>query len=405
MNFFSTILSTIKYRFTAISSALSRWTNKTFIQNTVSSRFQTWFTSLFQFKPRHKKDYYGFFGLLISKRLAHLIVICVGLLCLGYLWVARPFEGLKSSSSTEDYKVYWYNSIPLRFQNGKVGIKHKDGYVAYIGDVKGGYAEGEGELYNEDGGLVYVGDFSESMYNGTGKTYYASGQVEYEGDFVDNLYQGTGKYYRSSGALYYSGDFDEDYFHGTGELYDKTGTQVFTGTFKRGELDYTQFLGLTASEISNLYIGRQILYTNGEENIVALEDLSALYVSENAQTSIDDNQKAASVYVLRSVFVDGDSRLTTIDELRRAFGEPSYEGNSYLTFYDAAAISWALDDNREIDIDPALVYTQEYDELVSVESYDTDALLYMYVFEIDGLSYTFISEGRTGDFFMYVISA
>lgn len=399
---FNTIISTIKNRFAAITSAISTWTNRGFIKTQIIDRFRRWLTRIFNVKPRHKKDYCGIFGLLVSKRLVHTVVIVIGLVCLAYLWTVKPFK--TESSDAEQIKVYNYNSIPLRFANKKVSIKAKKGYIAYTGQVKGGHAEGSGELYNEDGGLVYVGEFSDSMYNGTGTSYYPSGQVCYEGTFVDNLYDGTGVLYRDSGAMHYSGEFDDGYMDGQGELYNTKGTLVFTGLFSRDEIEYTQFLNKSSAEINEMYTGTQTLYSDGDENIIALDDIDALYVAEGADTSIDDENTSTSVYVMNSVFVQGDTRIETIEDLKKALGEPEYEGNSYINFYDAVAIQWGIDSGDEINIDPVLEYTQEYDEYIDVTSYDSDALLYMYVFEVDDLSYTFISEGANDSFFMYIIA-
>lgn len=400
-SFFSMIVAAIKNRFAAITSKVRYWTNKSFIKVHIINRFRQWLVGLFNVKPRNKKDYYGFFGLLVSKRLVHLIVICIGLICLGYLWVTKP---LKTASQDGEIKVYAYNSFPLKFVNSKVSITAKKGYIAYTGQVKGGHAEGEGELYNEAGGLVYAGEFSKNKYNGTGTCYYPSGQVQYEGEFKDNLYQGTGTLYRNTGSLYYSGQFAQGYMDGTGELYDETGTKVFTGQFRHDELQYVQLLGKTTQEINDMYTGSQKLFSDGEQNEIALADISALYVAQGSEGSIDGENTSSVVYVMRDCFVYGENQLSTVNELRETLGEPLYEGNSYITYYDAVAIQWGQTDGSEIDIDAGLEYTEEYDEYTSVTGYNKEALLYMYVYEIDDLNYTFISEGRNGSFFMYAIS-
>lgn len=402
-SFINMIISAIKYRFAAITALLSTWTNKSFLKAGLLARFRQWLTSLFNIRPRDKKDYYGVFGYLVSKRLVHLVVVCIGIVCLVYLWLTKPFQTAASTSGTEKIHVYKYNSLPLKFISNKVSIKAKDGYIAYTGDVKGGYAEGTGELYDKDGDLVYVGDFSKNKYNGSGKTYYKSGQIEYDGEFKDNLFSGSGSLYRESGTLNYKGAFSGGYFEGDGELYNAAGTQIFTGTFHRGELDYVQLLNKTAGDITEIYTGTQKIYSYDDENLIALDEISALYYTKNSATSIENATKSAAIYVMDDVFVDGDKRISSIDELTEAMGEPKYEGNSYLTFYDATAIQWGLDNGMEIDIDPGLEYTEEYDEYTSVTDYDGDAMLYMYVYELDDISYTFVSEGRSGDFFMYII--
>lgn len=398
---FNMIVSAIKNRFVAITSKVRYWTNASFIKVHIINRFRQWLSGLFNVKPRNKKDYYAFFGLLVSKRLVHLVVICIGLICLGYLWVTKPF---KTAAQDEKIKVYAYNSLPLKFINDKVSITAKKGYIAYTGQVKGGHAEGEGELYNEAGGLVYTGEFSKNEYNGTGTSYYSSGQIQYEGEFKNNLYQGSGNLYRSSGTLYYAGQFAEGYMDGTGELYDKTGTKVFTGQFRRGELEYIQLLDKTTQEINAMYTGSQKLYAEEEQSMVALENISALYTVQGADSSIEEENTSSAVYVMRDRFVYGEKQLSTVNELQEALGEPLYEGNSYVTYYDAVAIQWGQANGNDIDIDAELEYIEEYDEYTSVTGYNKEALLYMYVYEIDDLNYTFVSEGRNGGFFMYIIS-
>ena len=75
-----------------------------------------------------------------------------------------------------------------------------------------------------------------------------------------------------------------------------------------------------------------------------------------------------------------------------------------MNFYDAVAIQWCQDNGRDIALEPNLEYTEEYDEYVQVDSFDGEALIYMYVYEINDLSYTFIAVGHEDKFFMYTIS-
>ena len=399
--FFNMIVNTIKYRFAAISARLRYWTNANYIKTRVINRFQQWLAGLFNVKPRNKKDYYTFLGIMVSRRLAHVVILCVGLICLGYLWLVKPFQSLGSDGTIKTYK---YNSWPLKFMDADVNITAKRGYIAYTGHVKGGYAQGQGELFDPDGGLVYSGEFSKNMYNGTGKQYYPNGQLHYEGSFVDNLYQGKGKLYRPGGALYYSGEFKENYQDGQGELYNIAEQKVFGGVFKRGELIYTQLLGKTVEEINAAYTGSKKLYEYSDESMIAMNEISALYIPASTENSLDTTAKAQTLYVIRDVFVSGDKRIETVSQLKEHLGEPQFEGNSYMNFYDAAAIQWCQDNGKDIALEPNLEYTEEYDEYVQVDGFDGEALIYMYVYEINDLSYTFIAVGHEDKFFMYTIS-
>lgn len=400
---FSALINTIRIRFASITARIRYWTNGNLIKTRLLTRLQMWLMGLFNVKPRHKEDYYTVFGIMISKRLVHIIVICIGLVSLVYLWAVKPFRKADAAGST--IKTYAYNSVPLRFVNADVNITAKKGYIAYTGHVKGGYAQGNGILYNSDGTMVYNGQFSKNMYNGSGKQYYYSGSICYDGEFKDNLYQGTGNLYRENGSLKYSGQFDEGYMDGTGELYNSVGDKIYSGQFKRNELVYTQLLNKTSSQIGDMYTGSRKLYEYDGEYIISLDDISALYVSESSNTSIvDDNVSSNMVYVVSDTYVLGDTRINSISELKERLGEPQYEGNSYITFYDAAAIKWAADNEIDIPIDTKIEYTDEYDEYTSVTSYDTSAAVYIYVYEMDGINYTFVSVGHRDNFFMYIIS-
>lgn len=403
---FNALINTIRTRFASFAAKIRYWTNTNFLRNRLLTRLQSWLIGLFSIKPRHKKDYYTIFGLMVSRRLVHVIAICLGLLSMFYLWTVQPFKRASQGESGK-LKTYAYNSVPLRFVNADVNITAKKGYVAYTGHVKKGYAQGNGNLYNSEGNLVYTGQFEKSMYNGTGKQYYYSGSIQYEGQFKDNLYQGDGSLYRENGVLKYSGEFDSGYMDGIGELYNSVGDKIFTGRFKRDQLVYTQLLNKTSEQISQMYTGKRSLYGYDplNEYIVSLDDISALYVAEGSDSSLlDDEQTSNMVYVMSDVYVIGDKQISSISEIRECLGEPQYEGNSYINFYDAAAIKWGLDNGINIPLDTGIEYSDDYDEYTSVTAYDTTAAIYMYVYEIEGLNYTFISVGHRDNFFMYVIS-
>lgn len=399
---FQIILNTIKYRFVAITTKLRYWTNPTYIKTRFFNRFRQWLVGLFNVKPKHKKDYYSFLGLMVSRRLVHLVILCVGLVCLGYLWAVNSFQPFVSDGSIKTYK---YNSWRLKFVDADVNITAKRGYVAYTGHVKKGYTEGQGELFNAEGQLVYRGDFSKNMYNGVGTRYYPNGLLCYEGDFVDNLYQGNGKLYRQGGSLYYSGEFKENYQDGLGELYNNTEKKIFAGTFQRGEMVYTQLLGKTMEELRSIYTGSEKLYAYEDESIMALDEISVLYVPSSTENSLDVTSKSESLYVIRDVFVLGDDRIETVSQLKEKLGEPEYEGNSYINYYDAVAIDFAQKKGEDINLEPELECIEEYDEFTQVNSFDGGEIFYIYVYEINDLNYTFMAVGHADQFFMYTISS
>ena len=132
-------------------------------------------------------------------------------------------------SESATIPVFRYNSIPLKFQSGKVEILAADGHTAYIGEVSKGAASGQGDLYRADGSLLYSGAFSDSRYNGDGKLYYPNGVLQYEGAFVDNLFEGQGTQYRQSGVMEYAGQFLKGQWSGAGVLYNSGGNSYRVG--------------------------------------------------------------------------------------------------------------------------------------------------------------------------------
>lgn len=399
-NLLSVLLSTLKSRVTPLWTKLKYWTSWNFIQAKLLTKLRNALGSVFQVKPRDKNDYYPLFGYLISKRLARAIVIVVGILCLCYFAWVNPIinitEGMESGE-----KVYSYNSLPLRFAEGNVKIKAKAGYVAYEGNVEKGYVTGYGQLYDEDGGLIYKGNFDQNKYNGQGTLYYPIGQIQYEGTFENNIFEGEGTLYRENGTKQYAGQFAGGVFEGEGTLYDTSNAEIFKGNFHNGELTYSQLLGKSVSQIAELYTGSRLFYQDDTDWVVIMEDIDAFYVAATDNNSLKDDMKTSSIYVGKDEFVYGDYRITTIDELRAVLGAPIFEGNSYVTFPEAVGINWLQKKGREIPLEITIEAQQPFDEVWMVESYPVDALVYLYVFQADDLTYTFIANDRDSGFFMY----
>ena len=95
---------------------------------------------------------------------------------------------------------------------------------------------------------------------------------------------------------------------------------------------YTQFLGKSAAEIAEFYTGKRQLYQYDTDWAVILEDVDAFYVQSSENNSLDDAAKTTKVYVGKDEFVYGESRMSTIAELKEKLGTPVFEGNSYVTF-------------------------------------------------------------------------
>lgn len=401
-NLLSVLLSTLKARITPIWTKIRYWTNWNFIKTKILSRIRRALTNLFQVKPRDKNDYYPLFRYLVSKRLARAVVVVIGILCLCYFLWANPIVNMAEGMNKGE-KIYSYNSLFLKFADGPVKIKAKKGYVAYDGDVEKGYVTGQGRLFDENGGLVYDGNFEKNKYSGKGTLYYPTGQVKYEGEFQKNDFSGAGILYKENGTKKYEGNFANGVYEGQGTLYNTAETAVFSGNFQNGHLVYTQLLGKTPTEIAELYTGRSLLYQSDKETAVVMKDIDAFYVSPTESTSIETETKVSSVYVEQNKFFFGNKKITTIEDVRKVLGEPVFEGNSYVTFAESAGIRMLQEAGEEIPIEVDMEVQQEFDEVWTVDSYNGNAVDYLYVFEDKDLTYTFFTTERNGRFFMYQI--
>lgn len=395
------LINTVKTKIISLWTKLRYWFNVSFWQSAFMSKVRALLNKLFDVKPRHKNDYFATRNWLISRRLAFAIVLSVGILSLYLIVVViNPAGYLKDRDSVRTYR---YTSIPLRFVEGNVKIKARSGYIAYSGNVSKGYATGYGELYDKDGDLVYSGDFDKNKYNGVGTLFYTNGQTEYKGDFVDNLYEGKGVQYRTNGSKLYEGDFVAGMKEGNGQLYDGGSNQVFNGMFHCDSIVYDQFLGKKTEELGDMYTGKGIIYTYDTEAIVMMSDIDAIYVVNQNEASIEEEAVIDQIYVMTDEFKIGQNTLRTIESVTKELGEPSFEGNSYVTFPEAVAINY-LNKNEEgpaIRVD--LQSTSVYDELKTVDSYLTTAELYLYVYQTDNVTYSFFCDKKNGEFFMYSI--
>ncbi len=129
-NLFRVLLTSIKAKVTPLVTKVKMWTSWNFIRTNIIAKIRDFFTSLLDVRPRHKKDYYSVFGWLVSRRLAMAVVVAAGVLSLYYL-----FSTCKTltHAGEEGIKTYDYDSIMLRFAEGKVRIRGKSGYLAYEG--------------------------------------------------------------------------------------------------------------------------------------------------------------------------------------------------------------------------------------------------------------------------------
>jgi len=399
----NTFLSSIKYQFSRFLTKFRTITSKTYLKNQLWGKIKLFFTRLFDVKPKNKDDYYGIFRWLVSKRLAYLLVIVIGILSVSFLYKNRTnFLQVEEDA----VKSYSYSSVLLRFAKGNVRIKGRGGYLAYEGYVEKGRVTGQGKLYNHDEQLLYEGEFSYNEFNGRGKLYYPNGNLQYDGSFTDNNFEGDGTEYRENGSLWYRGEFKSGLKDGTGTLYDASGSQIYIGAFQADNILYSSFIGRTTEEIASVYSGKRMLYEGEDSFDVYLEDIGAIYEGVSNEDALDDAIKVKSIYVLDNTFKTGKGELSTKNDLRSYFGEPLYAGDSIITQAESIAITELRKTSGDYYFDsPELVTETVYDDDLQINSYNSDMIVYIESYMYGGLEYTFVSKGMSEEKFgFYFIS-
>ena len=426
MQFWRALLSVVNTKLNRFLTGMRRFTSLQYVMGLVIQKFRDLVSGLLDVRPKHNKDYCTFGRWMISRRLVQAVVILGGMAACVYLFWLSP---VSVKSDGVQIRTYRYSSLPLRFLEGKVRIRAKKGFIAYEGGVSQGYVSGAGTLYGEDGQMIYEGEFEKNRYQGTGILYFDSGRVKYSGGFADNRFEGEGVQYRENGEKVYEGGFSKDLFEGSGILYRESGTKlyeggfsggmkegtgvfynasgnpVFTGQFHLDDIVYAQLLGRNAETVQELYSGEQIVYRNGQknENAVYFRDIDVLVYAGDNGTSLSDSLRYDMVCVAKDVFGYGGKMLQTIEELTEAVGEPIYEGNSYLTFPEAVLIDILQKRGKAAALRTGIDMTPVFDEVNTVDAYAADAVVCLHAYRIGERTYTFVSENRTGTFFMYEI--
>ncbi len=400
-NLFQVMINAIKARFTRIVTKIRMFTQKDYLKTRVIERIRQFFQRLFSVKPKDKDDYYGVFGWLISKKLAFAIVIIVGVLSLIYTYYTYP--SLFPGKNTDYIKTYPYNSIMLKFAKGDVRITGKSKYLAYDGSVSKGKCNGFGTLYNPAGNVVYQGNFENSMYEEQGNFYYPDGTMHYMGGFHENLFSGDGVLYRENGSLEYEGAFLLGMKEGEGTLYDTGHNKIFNGKFTQDEVKYSSLLGMNIQELAGAYTGNVVLYDSGLERVRSMQDIDALTSESNDSNSVEENYIVNSVYVLHNYFRIGGTDLTSITEITKEMGTPTYEGTSRATLPEVLAINEKNNNEETFGGTVNINLRQIYTEYIEVDDYDTDYEVYLVSYAKDGLVYNFVTEQGRDDFAFYYI--
>lgn len=400
--FFRMLLTSIKTKFVSIWTAIYRWTSKQYVISKILTAVRNFFSKTLSVKPRHGKDYYGFLSWLVSKRLVYAILLVLGVLSLFYLLVINPV--FATDEEEDGIPVYSYDSLPLRFLEEKVKIKAESGYIAYIGDVKSGACEGEGSLYTSKNELLYTGSFSNSKYNGAGKLFYTSGQLRYNGTFRDNIFEGEGILYRANGSTEYAGGFLQGLKEGSGVLYDSSNNKIYEGAFSRDNLIYSDFLGKSTKDVSECYTGKSVIYRGTGDFLTYMQDIDAVYSGRIGQDNLDESISVESVYVLKDFINIGTEKTRSVSDLKEAFGEPYYEGNTLVSLPEAVSIDVLCDMGSDTFERIEITSSNLFDDVIDVSGYDKSASAYIYTFRYEGLMYTFFCNEKDGNFAMYQIT-
>lgn len=395
------LLASIKAKITPLVTKFRQITSENFIRTRVIAKIREFFVLLFDVRPKNKKDYYEVFGWLISKKLAYAIVVVIGVLSMIYLVSIRSMY--LPQKQTDGIKTYDYDDVMLRFAKGKVRIRGKSGYLAYEGDVEKGSVTGSGNLYGVDGTLLYQGEFAQNEYEGSGTQYYPDGTMHYKGAFSGNLYEGTGKLYRENGTLSYDGEFARGMKEGIGKLYAAGDKPVYEGSFSKDQLVYSALLGKSTAEVAQAYTGSRVIYRNDSDFTVLMPDIQALYIGVTDEANLEEQVMVDSIYVLKDSILIGDQECTTIKDLKAAFGEIVYEGNSIVTLPEAVAINYLNTKKQTMNGSVELETTDEYTDVITVNRIQDDYPVYLYSFRKDGLLYTFVCKDKNDTFSFYSI--
>lgn len=399
MKLVSLLADSIRSKLAPVENRMKKLTDTEQMEQNLSLKIRDKMLKSLGIRPRNPKDYYPLGWWMVSKRLAAVLIAAAGVLSLIYISTMMPENMLES----RQYRTYKYNAVPLKFYKGTVKILGKSGYTAYIGEVKGGAAQGEGTLYQPNGDTVYEGAFSENMFHGKGKLFYSGGALKYEGAFKRNQYSGEGRLYRKSGILEYAGAFLEGMRQGEGELYNEAGQKIYAGAFQYGGIPYESFTGKTTAEVSEMYFGKKIIYSFENMICTFMDEIGAMYVGSREEGSLKEEWQVSGIYILNSVFRYRSQEFKTRQELEEILGAPVYEGNTAVTWTDAAALHSILEIDKSFGQPPVMETEAEFEDVVNIEAFDSSYEVYITAYVSEGYRYLFFSPEKSDEFSFYLI--
>lgn len=397
----SILLQTIKSKTTGLVTKFKLYTNWNFIKNKIVVKIREFFANLLGVKPRNRDDYFTIGRWMISKRLTYALVIIIGVIS---VWYVSTETSLFKRYGEDGVRTYKYSSFRLRTAKGHVKIKAKSGYLAYDGNVAGGYATGTGTLYNKEGNIVYFGNFDKNMYEGNGTQNYDDGNTKYYGTFHENLYEGDGILYREDGTKIYSGGFSKGMRYGDGILYDTGENEIYSGTFANDEIVFSEFLGKRVTEVNEKYKGHRDLYTTNTESVAFMDSIGALYHASRDEEALEEDEVVDSVYVLTDHFMNAGKSLNTITDLTEAFGNPIYEGNSNVILPEVIAINLVNREKKALNGNVTIDLNYTFSDVAEVNSFDREYVVYITSFRRGDIIYSFVSGADDNMFSFYYLT-
>lgn len=340
---FGTIFSRIKGNFAGIFTSFSNRNvnevqkvsagaaNKLDISRKLSSKVDSLRENLFSLKkPKSLDDYYRFGGFLLSKKLGKMLFVLVLIVCLWcMISVFLPkLKLMKKLEPTSGAKDCYFDANSLKNYTGSVRVSSKKNDARYEGNLTEGVAEGLGVLYDKNAKLLYRGDFSNNCFNGKGELYYGDGQVRYIGEFLRNLFSGEGTLYSEDGKLSYVGAFLGGRKNGIGTLYDETGTEIYKGAFYDDLPDLSTYLGMDASRLKDIFLGREVIYNCEDRMLTSYLDLNCVVSADKEENSVGTTQK---IFITRPSLYPGTNSSSNRLDLASRFGGNFLNGFTKLT--------------------------------------------------------------------------
>lgn len=398
-----TITAGIKGRFYQLTYRVRKYFNPRYLARLFNNKIKRLLLVLFDYTPKDASDYYSFGRWLVSKKLAILLVLVVGMFSTMYLLnfiPAIPSGGQVVARS--DLSSYRYNDIRLRGFTGKAQLLGRGGRVYYQGELKSGKATGAGTLYNWEGSMVYTGSFDNNLYHGQGRMYYPDGGVCYQGEFTNNLYHGQGVGYDESGVKRYEGAFAQGLYEGEGTLYSSAGSPVYRGPHHQGAVDVLQFLGVENTLLGQSFVGAKRVYVERFSTTAVFTDLSVVY---EVAAPLDGTTPTVSRLYATDPAQIGAETAQTSAELRQRFGAPLYYGDTTLNTAEYCVLE-ELERTGRQDFAGVYQYTSrrsggelytmevEQPQEIYLESYSDQEYLYTFYFADRQGAYCFYSVAK-----------